>query len=88
MTLRYSVLALLLAVLTASAARPRVALADAMEKQDRARSSPCSYGAPAVNAAQIDGMTALQWLRTTRIWRVPAAGCGARRREPTQPRRG
>lgn len=56
-----SVLALLLLASPVSAARSASPLADAMEKQDRARVQSLLRQGAGVNAAQVDGMTALHW---------------------------
>jgi ankyrin repeat protein len=59
---RYLLLALSLLVASpASAARTTAPLADAMEKRDGARVQALLRQGAAVNAAQVDGMTALHW---------------------------
>jgi ankyrin repeat protein len=55
------VLALLLSAAPASAARSASPLADAMEKQDRARVQSLLRQGADVKAAQVDGTTALHW---------------------------
>src|ERR1043166_3468397 len=56
-----SMLALLLFASPAFAARPASPLADAVERQDRARVQSLLRQGAAVNAAQADGTTALHW---------------------------
>lgn len=54
-------LPLLLFASPATGARPPAPLADAMERQDRPRVQALLRQGVAVNAAQVDGMTALHW---------------------------